>query len=56
MAHPHLEALASRKKLLEGQIAEEMRRPAPDAATLMRLKREKLRVKEEMMREGARPR
>ncbi len=52
MANPHLEALAFRKKLLEGQIAAEMRRPAPDSATLSRLKREKLRLKDELEREG----
>lgn len=52
MANPHLEALASRKKILEGQIAAEMRRPAPDSTTLTRLKREKLRIKEELAREG----
>jgi hypothetical protein len=53
MANPHLEALASRKKLLEGRIAAEMRRPAPDSATLSRLKREKLKIKEELTREDA---
>ncbi|WP_448580089.1 YdcH family protein [Thermaurantiacus sp.] len=50
MASTHLEALASRHRMIEGQIAEEMRRPAPDAATLSRLKREKLKLKEEITR------
>jgi hypothetical protein len=55
MTTPHLEALALRKKQLEGRIEAEMRRPMPDSAALSRLKREKLRLKEEMAREGHPP-
>jgi hypothetical protein len=48
--NPHLEALKSRHELLEGRIADEDHRPRPDSDALMRLKIEKLRVKEEMER------
>ncbi|MFQ3664528.1 MAG: YdcH family protein [Sphingomonadaceae bacterium] len=50
MANTHLEALTSRHKILDGQIAAEMRRPVPDAATLSRLKREKLKLKDAIAR------
>ena len=46
----HLSALKDRHASLETRIAEEDQRPRPDADTLSRLKREKLRVKEEMER------
>jgi hypothetical protein len=45
-----ISALKDRHASLETQIAEEDQRPRPDADTLVRLKREKLRVKEEMER------
>jgi len=45
-----LSALKDRHASLEMRIAEEDQRPRPDAETLGRLKREKLRVKEEMER------
>ncbi|HUC16676.1 MAG TPA: YdcH family protein [Acetobacteraceae bacterium] len=45
-----LSALKDRHASLEVRIAEEDQRPRPDAETLGRLKREKLRVKEEMER------
>jgi hypothetical protein len=46
----HLSALKDRHASLEMRIAEEDQRPRPDAEALSRLKREKLRVKEEMER------
>ncbi len=46
----HLSALKERHASLETRIAEEDQRPRPDAEALSRLKREKLRVKEEMER------
>ncbi|HTU52961.1 MAG TPA: DUF465 domain-containing protein [Acetobacteraceae bacterium] len=46
----HLSALKDRHASLETRIAEEDQRPRPDPDTLSRLKREKLRVKEEMER------
>lgn len=48
MASTHLEALSARHTALEGQIAAEMLRPLPDATKISRLKRQKLRLKEEV--------
>jgi hypothetical protein len=45
-----IESLKSRHASLETRIADEDHRPAPDSATLSRLKLEKLRLKEEMDR------
>lgn len=46
----HLEALQGKHAHLESQITLEDQRPQPDLAALSRLKREKLRLKEEMER------
>jgi hypothetical protein len=43
-------SLSNRHAALEAQIFEEDNRPRPDIETLARLKREKLRLKEEMER------
>ena len=43
-------SLNNRHAALEAQISQEDQRPRPDAETLARLKREKLRLKEEMER------
>jgi hypothetical protein len=45
-----LDSLKARHAALERTIAEEDMRPRPDSDALMRLKVEKLRVKEEMER------
>jgi hypothetical protein len=45
-----LETLKDRHAHLEDLIASEDRRPAPDSETMGSLKREKLRLKEEMVR------
>lgn len=45
-----IESLKTRHAALELQIADEDGRPQPDSAALTRLKREKLRLKEEMER------
>ena len=45
-----LEALKERHALLETRIFDEDQRPRPDSEALMRLKIEKLRLKEEMER------
>jgi hypothetical protein len=45
-----LDALSERHMALENRIAEEGGRPRPDAMALAQLKREKLRLKEEMER------
>lgn len=47
---PRLRTLEERHASLEARIAEEDNRPRPDADQLNRLKREKLRLKEEMER------
>lgn len=46
----HLETLQGKHDSLESQITMEDLRPRPDTGTLLRLKREKLRLKEEMER------
>ena len=48
MHQAHVSALEAKHAGLEAKILEESQRPLPDAATLARLKKEKLRVKEEM--------
>jgi hypothetical protein len=48
MHQAHVSALEAKHAGLEAKIIEESQRPLPDAATLARLKKEKLRVKEEM--------
>ncbi|HTH99645.1 MAG TPA: YdcH family protein [Acidisoma sp.] len=45
-----LDTLKDRHANLEARLASEDRRPAPDSETLTTLKREKLRLKEEMAR------
>ncbi len=50
MASAHLEALSARHAMIDGQIASEMMRPLPDSAKVTALKRQKLRLKEEMAR------
>jgi hypothetical protein len=46
----YVESLRSKHAYLERQIDDEMHRPLPDQSTLSRLKREKLRVKDEIAR------
>ncbi|OYX42699.1 YdcH family protein [Altererythrobacter fulvus] len=48
MESSHFVALQTKHDGLERRIREEMNRPSPDVATLQVLKRQKLRVKEEM--------
>jgi hypothetical protein len=48
MQQAHVSALEARHAGLEARIAEERQRPMPDMATLARLKKEKLRIKEEL--------
>ncbi|MFN7174312.1 MAG: YdcH family protein [Thermaurantiacus tibetensis] len=50
MTSAHLEALSARHAMIDGQIAAEMTRPLPDATKVTALKRQKLRLKEEMAR------
>ena len=48
MHQAHVSALEAKHAGLEARIIEETQRPMPDTATLNRLKREKLRIKEEI--------
>ena len=44
----HQEALEAKNAKLDRRIAEESHRPLPDAATIAELKKQKLRLKEEI--------
>ncbi len=44
----HVSALQSKHAGLEARLHDELNRPAPDAATIQILKRQKLRIKEEL--------
>jgi hypothetical protein len=48
MASAHLASLTARHAKLDESVAAETRRPMPDQARLARLKREKLKLKEEI--------
>lgn len=50
VASPRLRTLEERHTSLEQQITEQAARPRPDETEMQRLKKEKLRVKEEMER------
>jgi len=45
-----VETLRARHAMLEAELEEETRRPMPDTSHIAQLKREKLRLKDEMMR------
>ena len=48
MVSSHISALESKHAGLEHRLHEEMSRPAPDDTTIKQLKRQKLRIKEEI--------
>lgn len=48
MANAHLASLAARHAALDASLSAELKRPLPDAVVLARLKREKLKVKEQL--------
>jgi hypothetical protein len=50
MPNAHLESLTARHARLEANLADESRRPSPDQSRVTRLKREKLKLKEEINR------
>jgi hypothetical protein len=50
--HEYVESLRSKHAHLEEQIDDELHRPLPDQSILTRLKREKLRIKDEIARLG----
>lgn len=48
MDQAHIAALQTKHAGLDARIAEETQRPLPDMSVLARLKKEKLRLKEEL--------
>jgi hypothetical protein len=50
MDNVHLAALQAKHAGLEARIDHELQRPAPDLAALASLKKQKLRIKDEMTR------
>jgi hypothetical protein len=48
MQNAHYTALEAKHAVLEEKISDESHRPVPDSAMLAALKKQKLRVKEEM--------
>ena len=44
----HVSALQSKHAGLEARLRDEMNRPVPDAATIQAIKRQKLKIKEEL--------
>ena len=48
MQNAHMESLTAKHASLDQRISEESLRPSPDTATLARLKKEKLRLKDEL--------
>ncbi len=48
MESSHTSALQSKHARLDTQLRDEMSRPSPDAATIQALKKQKLRIKEEL--------
>ena len=49
MQQAHISALESKHADIEARIIQESQRPLPDMTALARLKKEKLRVKEEIV-------
>jgi hypothetical protein len=50
-----IESLKDRHQVLETRLSDEDNRPKPDRDTLLRLKHQKLRLKDEMERLSAQP-
>ncbi len=53
MANAHRDQLIARHARLDDSLANELKRPVPDTVQLRRLKREKLKLKDEISRESA---
>ncbi len=49
-ASPHVDALQSKHAGLEAQLRDEQARPIPNAAMVQEIKKQKLRLKEEIAR------
>ena len=52
MDHNHVTALRGKHEALDRQISDEESRPFPDTIKIHRLKKEKLRLKEELLAEA----
>jgi hypothetical protein len=52
MSTSHLSTLKSRHADLDAKLANEERRPAPDTGVVAQLKKQKLKLKEEMLAVG----
>jgi len=50
MQNAHFSALVSKHADIEARISEENQRPQPDETTIARLKKQKLKLKDEMLR------
>lgn len=50
MATPHVDALANKHAGLEARLRNEMARPSPDSSLVQDIKKQKLRIKEEISR------
>jgi hypothetical protein len=48
MDHSHVASLAAKHAGIDGQIINETSRPLPDMVMIARLKKQKLRIKEEL--------
>lgn len=48
MESSHVSALQNKHAGLEAKLREELNRPAPDTATIQQIKKQKLRIKEEL--------
>jgi hypothetical protein len=48
MQNAHISALATKHADIEARLSEETQRPQPDMATVARLKKEKLKLKDEI--------
>lgn len=48
MVSSHASALQNKHAGLENRLRDEMNRPSPDAAAIQAIKRQKLRIKEEL--------
>ncbi len=53
MATAHLNSLTARHAALDATLSSETQRPLPDQVRITRLKREKLKVKEAIVQQGA---
>ena len=49
MENTHMTALEAKHAVLDAQIADEMRRPAPDQTLVATLKKQKLKIKEALL-------